>query len=80
MKFESINPFTEELIGTFDFISDDALNNIINKADNAQKSWANLPIAQRATFFIKLAEIIKQKHEELALLATLEMGKPLAEA
>ena len=80
MKFESINPFTEELIGTFDFISDDALNNIINKADNAQKSWANLPIAQRVIFFIKLAEIIKQKHEELALLATLEMGKPLAEA
>lgn len=80
MKFESINPFTEEKLAQFDFISDEALTIALSKADEAQKQWRKVNVSARVAFFNKLAELIKEKHEELALLATLEMGKPLAEA
>lgn len=80
MKFESINPFTEEKLAQFDFISDEALTIALSKADEAQKQWRKVNVSARVGFFNKLAELIKAKHEELALLATLEMGKPLAEA
>lgn len=80
MKFESINPFTEEKLAQFDFISDEALTIALSKADEAQKQWRKVNVSARVAFFNKLAELIKAKHEELALLATLEMGKPLAEA
>ncbi len=80
MKFESINPFTEEKLAQFDFISDEALSIALSKADEAQKQWRKVNVSQRVKFFNRLADLIKEKHEELALLATLEMGKPLAEA
>ncbi len=80
MKFESINPFTEEKLVQYDFISDEALGLALSKADDAQKQWRNVNVSERVKFFNKLAALIKEKHEELALLATLEMGKPLAEA
>ena len=35
MKFESINPFTEEKLAQFDFISDEALTIALSKADIA---------------------------------------------
>ena len=34
MKFESINPYTEERLAQFDFISDTALSASISKADD----------------------------------------------
>jgi succinate-semialdehyde dehydrogenase/glutarate-semialdehyde dehydrogenase len=80
MKFESINPFTEKKLAQFDFISDEALGLALSKADDAQKQWRKVNVSERVKFFNKLATLIKEKHEELALLATLEMGKPLAEA
>ncbi len=80
MKFESINPFTEERLAQFDFISDEDLSTSLSKADDAQKQWRKVSVSDRAAFFNKLASLIKERHEELALLATLEMGKLLSEA
>ena len=42
MKFESINPFTEERLAQFDFISDEDLSTSLSKADDAQKQWRKL--------------------------------------
>jgi 4-guanidinobutyraldehyde dehydrogenase/NAD-dependent aldehyde dehydrogenase len=40
-------------------------------------SWANLAPAQRKKTLLRLAELIREHGEELALLETLDMGKPI---
>ena len=80
MNFASVNPYTEETLATYDFISDDVLWQQVEQANKAQKNWRKVDISKRVQFIQKLGQLLKDKHEELALLATLEMGKPLAEA
>ncbi|MBA8824669.1 succinate-semialdehyde dehydrogenase/glutarate-semialdehyde dehydrogenase [Saccharopolyspora lacisalsi] len=49
-------------------------------ADDAQHSWAQHPPRARGEILRRAFELITQRHEDLALLMTLEMGKPLAES
>ena len=41
-------------------------------------TWANMPPAKRKRIMLKLAELMMKNREELALLETLDMGKPIA--
>jgi acyl-CoA reductase-like NAD-dependent aldehyde dehydrogenase len=43
-------------------------------------SWARQPPAERKRVLLKLAELILKAREELALLETLDMGKPIRDA
>jgi succinate-semialdehyde dehydrogenase/glutarate-semialdehyde dehydrogenase len=49
-------------------------------ADEAQQSWAKHPPRERGEILRRAFELIMQRHEDLSLLMTLEMGKPLAES
>ncbi len=42
--------------------------------------WANQSVAQRKAILLKLADLIEANREELALLDTLEVGKPIRDA
>lgn len=80
MQFTSVNPYTTQTLAAYDFIEEEKLTDVLNHANIAQQNWKEIAIEKRAALFSKLAELLKQKHEELAVLATLEMGKTLAEA
>src|SRR5688572_3025245 len=43
-------------------------------------AWSQLAPAKRKRLLLKLAELIRDHREELALLETLDMGKPIAES
>ena len=43
-------------------------------------TWANMAPAQRKRIMLKLAELMMKNREELALLETLDMGKPIRDA
>ena len=43
-------------------------------------SWSRMPPAQRKRVLLKFSELIRQHAEELALLETLDMGKPIADS
>jgi succinate-semialdehyde dehydrogenase / glutarate-semialdehyde dehydrogenase len=49
-------------------------------ADEAQKDWAKYPPRERGEILRRAFDLIIQRHEDLSLLMTLEMGKPLAES
>ena len=49
-------------------------------ADEAQKDWAQYPPRERGEILRRGYELIMQRHEDLSLLMTLEMGKPLSES
>ncbi|MBB1011769.1 NAD-dependent succinate-semialdehyde dehydrogenase, partial [Dietzia kunjamensis] len=52
----------------------------IEAAGRAQPSWAAVPARERAEILRRAYELIVERADELALLMTTEMGKPLAEA
>src|ERR1700721_3646517 len=49
-------------------------------ADKAFRAWAARPFSERSKIIGRAAQILLEKKEELARLATLEMGKRIAES
>jgi succinate-semialdehyde dehydrogenase/glutarate-semialdehyde dehydrogenase len=80
MALESINPATGKLLRTFDPLTDDAARQKIAIAAGAFRAYAAVPLEHRALWMRKLAAILEAEIEELALLITQEMGKPLEAA
>jgi succinate-semialdehyde dehydrogenase/glutarate-semialdehyde dehydrogenase len=74
--YQSINPFTNELLKTYSFSSFPD----IQLSVKAQQEWSSYSISERGAFLRIVAENIQAKREEFARLITAEMGKPLREA
>ncbi len=75
-----VNPATGEAIATLaDGGADDATA-AISAAGRAQESWAAVPARERAEILRRAYELLVYRADEIALLMTTEMGKPLAEA
>ena len=79
-NFKSINPFTEEVIGNYDFISNEHLNIALSNAAEYFGFWRKTTFADRAKCVLKLSELLKDNADELALIASTEMGKLKTEA
>ncbi len=77
MPIESINPANNKLLRTFEPLTDEAARQKIALAEDAFRSYCNIPLDHRALWMRKLAAILEQETEDLATLITLEMGKPL---
>jgi len=80
MPIESINPANGEVLRSFEALSDDVLQMKIAVAAEAARSYREIPLQDRALWMRKLAILIEQESDELALLMTQEMGKPIAAA
>src|SRR5690554_5373481 len=52
----------------------------MDAAANAQDAWAATPARQRGELLRRAFDLMTERRDEFALLMTLEMGKPLAEA
>ncbi|MBX7205343.1 MAG: NAD-dependent succinate-semialdehyde dehydrogenase [Bacteroidia bacterium] len=80
MFYQSINPATNQLLHSFSVQSLQQAATELNGAALAFSQWKNFSFEIRAGYLHRLASLLSQHEEELAYLATLEMGKPLAEA
>ncbi len=74
------DPATGEVIGTVPNCGVAETRRAIEAAAAAQPAWAARPAAERAEILHRLARIIRDNSDELAMLLTVEQGKPLAEA
>ena len=79
-QISAVNPATEEVIATFDSFAPDEVEMAVAEAHEAFLTWRERPIAERAVPMRKLAGLLRERVEPYARLATLEMGKPIAEA
>ncbi|MFJ4211033.1 NAD-dependent succinate-semialdehyde dehydrogenase [Paenarthrobacter sp. NPDC089675] len=78
--FDVQDPATEKLLATLaSATSADALA-ALDAADAAQVSWARTAPRVRAEILRGAFDLVTERAEDFALLITLEMGKPLAEA
>src|SRR5699024_10311456 len=71
--FPVVNPATGQSVAT---IADAA----IETAGRVQPGWAAVPARERAEILRRAHELLVERTEELALLMTTEMGKPLGDA
>lgn len=79
-SFDVENPATGEVIATLaDGGPDDARLAIDTAADH-QRAWAAVPARERSEILRRAYELLVERVDEVALLMTTEMGKPLAEA
>jgi succinate-semialdehyde dehydrogenase/glutarate-semialdehyde dehydrogenase len=75
-----VNPATEEVLTEVaDAGAQDALA-ALEAAELAQESWARTSARTRSEILYRAFELTVERTEQLALLMTLEMGKPLADA
>lgn len=52
----------------------------VDAAEKAFQTWRNVPGRDRQKLMLKLADLIERDAEELAIVETLDNGKPLTQA
>ncbi|WP_422023283.1 NAD-dependent succinate-semialdehyde dehydrogenase [Roseibium sp.] len=77
---EVTNPATGDVIGTIPVCGREETKRAIDAAHKAMPAWKALTAEARATLMHKLCDEIMAVIDDLAVLLTTEMGKPLAEA
>ncbi|MDD1793101.1 NAD-dependent succinate-semialdehyde dehydrogenase [Enterovibrio sp. ZSDZ42] len=74
------NPATGHVLGYVPSHSRETIENVIAKAEIAQRSWAKTTAKQRADILMSWYQLLMDNQEDLARIMTLEQGKPLAES
>ena len=74
------NPATGDRIGSVPACGVQETKDAIAAAQAAQPAWADLPAKDRALILRRLADLLHEHVDDLALLMTSEQGKPLAES
>jgi acyl-CoA reductase-like NAD-dependent aldehyde dehydrogenase len=80
MNFESHNPATGELLGTYPEHSKAEIEARLQCAWDGWRRWSRTPLQERIAFLIRLAELLEERAETYGRLITAEMGKPLADS
>jgi succinate-semialdehyde dehydrogenase / glutarate-semialdehyde dehydrogenase len=75
-----VNPATEEVLGELPLADPADLDHALAVAQRGFEIWREAPAAQRSAVLQGAARLIHERLEDIARIATLEQGKPLAEA
>ena len=73
------NPVTNEVVETFEFATNQEIQDILSRSEEAFKTWRNTSYEERAEIVGKAAQLLKERANELAQIAAEEMGKPIPE-
>ncbi len=74
------NPATGEEVGHVPKMGAEETRRAIEAAQRALPDWRSRPAKERALILRRWADLMRENVEDLALLLTLEQGKPLAES
>jgi succinate-semialdehyde dehydrogenase / glutarate-semialdehyde dehydrogenase len=80
VSVQTIDPATGQPLATHEEASPDDVDAILARAHDAAAAWRLTPPTERAESVRQLAGSLRDRGEELALMATREMGKPLVES
>ena len=76
----SINPATEEIMGTYPLHSGEQIGKALDQAQQAFWIWRTSDFSTRARLMKKAAEYLRRNRSRFAGIMTAEMGKPIAES
>lgn len=77
---QSKNPATEEVTATFKDISDAELDAKLALAHTASRMWAKASFSERKEKLLALAAVFRAEKEQIGMIITEEMGRPLSGA
>jgi len=75
-----VNPATGETLAEYDTLTDDGVESAIASAHDGYGVWSRTSPAERAAAIRRVAELHRERRDELAAIIVREMGKPLAAA
>ncbi|MBM3831612.1 MAG: aldehyde dehydrogenase family protein, partial [Verrucomicrobia bacterium] len=79
--FPSLNPATEEQLTEIALADETDVDAAVRTARAAYDNvWSKLPGSERGKYLYRIARIIQEKSRELAVLETMDGGKPIKES
>ncbi len=78
--FATINPANETTLAEVAQGSEADIDAAVAAARAAQPKWAALPPTERAKYIFRIARRVQERARELAILETLDSGKPIKES
>ncbi|MEN9986983.1 MAG: hypothetical protein RLZZ585_22 [Bacteroidota bacterium] len=79
--FDTINPATEEKLAEIAWASEDDVDLAVMAARKAYKEvWSVMKASERAKYIFRIARLMQEHAKELALIETLDGGKPIRES
>lgn len=78
--FSILNPYDQSILGRVPDCGAEETKEAISAAHEAFQSWKTLTAKQRGDHLRRWANLIDENKDDLAILMTLEQGKPLVEA
>ncbi len=79
--FPSVNPATEQPLTEIAAANETDVDSAVKSARRAyDKVWSKLPGRERGKYLYRIARIIQEKARELAVLETMDGGKPIKES
>jgi aldehyde dehydrogenase (NAD+) len=78
---KTINPATEEVLAEVGTASKSDVDTAVKAARKAYDSvWSKMPGTERAKYLFRIARLIQERSRELAVLESLDNGKPIKES
>ncbi|MFE2374888.1 aldehyde dehydrogenase family protein [Streptomyces sp. NPDC059398] len=77
--FKTVSPSTEEVLSEVARAGTADVDRAVQAARKAFVKWSALPGSERAKYLFRIARIIQERSRELAVLETLDNGKPIKE-
>ena len=78
--FDSLNPATEEKLTEIALGGEKDVNRAVKAARRAyERVWRKMPGRERGKYLYRIARIIQEKSRELAIVETMDGGKPIKE-
>jgi len=77
---KSINPANNKIINSYNELSENEIDNIIDLTNKAFLDWKKTSFSHRAKLMKNAATVLRNNSEEYSLLMTNEMGKPILQS
>lgn len=77
---QTVNPATEEVLAEVAFAGPGDVARAVEAARAAAAGWAALPALERGKYLFRIARLIQERSRELAIVETLDGGKPIRES
>ncbi|MEY4347263.1 MAG: hypothetical protein RJA68_766, partial [Actinomycetota bacterium] len=79
-SFDSHNPATGEVAGTYPILNAKQVSEIVGHARNASLQWQKLGFSGRKKVLLAWSTLIIKRTDQIAALVSLETGKPVGDA
>ena len=80
-RFKTVNPATEEVLAEVVEASADDVDRAVEAARRAfDQVWGSMPGRERAKYLYRIARLIQERARELAVLESIDNGKPIRES